>query len=157
MSKEKVNINEAVDGDLPLFGSFRLLNVFTGEVEELKYTNGDDLMRIYTELTTNAKAVKRVLEQIMLKFEAIMGDDEQAELGGRRLKRVQRELLEYQLEDIRKYLDEDQISLIMKPNVTALKAMVKEMVERNELPGGAWKDIEEHALRKPSKPYIKVD
>lgn len=136
-------------------GSFELLNVFTGEVEKLEFKNINQLKDIYVQLTTNAAAVKKATERIKRIFDEYLGEQDSFEFpDGYRLKRVQGELLEYRIEDLRKYLDEDQLSLVLKPNVTVLKALIKEMVERNELPGGTWKDIEEHAYHKPKKPFV---
>lgn len=139
-------------------GTIRLLNIFTGEVEQKHYKNIDEAVLIYEELNTNMKAAKQAIDDLKRVFGDYLGDDEHQELPSinYEMKWVRGQNLEYRMADIRKYLDEDQIDVVTKPNVTALKKIITEMVEKEELPRGAWKDIEDNAYRKPKKPFVKI-
>jgi hypothetical protein len=132
-----------------------LTNKLTGEVIDLEYSTLEEAEHAYllvkSMTDTWERAQKRLVEymgkQVEDKYQFADG------ATGQWVNPIRRR---YRLEDVRKYLDEDQMAIVSEINGTKLKELLAQLVEDGHGLDGAWADIEANAESLPSKSYFKI-
>ncbi len=134
-----------------------VVNTLTGEVYDFEWENIDQLRSSYQELDSMIKSMERALAKMKTVLADFLGDEEEYIFpDGAKIKRYYRNSLELRKEDVGKYLDADQLDLVLHVNTAEVKELFIEMVERGELPRGAFKSISETAIVKPGATYIRI-
>ncbi len=137
-------------------GKVTVTDTITGEIRDFEYTTVADLKDRWLEIDALAKAVDRAQKKLKAELEFALGDDEVIDFpDGYKLKRQYRTTYTYDKGVVANYLDEDALDVVTKIDGTALKALVKEMVDRGDIMPGAWKDIESSATGKTSS-FVQV-
>lgn len=132
-------------------------NRLTGEITDVEIKGPDAAKNLYLELSASLTAMKKAKERVADYLDIWLADDEQQQFSdGKILRRRQRVIKEYKVETLRRYLDEDQIDVLLKVDTDATKQLVAELMERGELPPDTLKRIEEEATLKASKPYVEI-
>lgn len=137
--------------------SIKVMNNLTGEISEIEVKSATQAASLRQELKASKSAIEKALKVIDARLDTWLGTYEESVLpNGMKVKRVHRVRTEWQLADLRKYLDEDQISLITTVKKTDAKNMLAELAEHGHVPNNAIKLIEENAIHLPSSPFIEV-
>ncbi len=135
----------------------QVVNTLTGEVYDFEWENIDRLRGVYQETQAMLKSFERAADKMKVALNEFLGDQDEYEFSdGAKLKRYYPQRSELRKEDVAKYLDADQLDLVLHVNTTEVKVIFTEMVERGELPSGAFRDIESTAHTKPTTPYIRI-
>lgn len=137
--------------------TIKVMNNLTGEVIEIEISSAVRAAEVLTELKSSKQAIDKALRQINARLDGYLGQDDQTQLAnGMIVKRVQRARSEWNLEVLKEYLDEDQLSLVTTIKKTEAKAMLKDLVEHGHVKPDVFKVLDETALPLPSTPYIEV-
>jgi hypothetical protein len=132
-------------------------NTLTGEVYDFAWENIDQLRNAYQELDSILKSMDRATRKMKVALTDFLGnDDEYLFPDGAKIKRYYTTRKELRKEDVAKYLDADQLDLVLQVNGTAVKEIFAEMVDRGELPADAYKDIESNAIVKSGASYVRI-
>jgi phage host-nuclease inhibitor protein Gam len=135
----------------------RILNHLTGEITDIEVNSADQAKNLYIELSASATAINKAKDALRNYLDEFLGQDEKYQfVDGKILRRVQRTSLSYRVETLREYLDEDQLSVILKVDTKAADMLIGEMQERGELPPGTLKKIREQADITATKPFVEV-
>jgi hypothetical protein len=135
----------------------QVVNTLTGEVYDFEWETIDQLRAAYQELQSMMKAFDRAAKKMNVALVEFLGDEEEYIFpDGAKLKRYYTTRMELRKEDVGKYLDADQLDLVLHVNTTEVKQIFAEMVDKGELPKDAYKDIEESAFKKPGASYIRI-
>lgn len=146
-------IEEGIDEKLFI----KLTNHLTGEITEVEVGSAEQAKNLLFELTASQRVIGKALEDIKYYLDRFLGPDEEYRFAdGKVLKRKQLIRLNYRPEVLRKYLDEDQLQVCLKVDMTTTNALVQEMMEKGELPGDTLKKIREEADQVASKPWVEV-
>lgn len=138
-------------------GQVSVVNTLTGEVYDFQWDNIDTLRNAYQAIDATMKAFDRAKKKMTVALQSALGDnDEYIFPDGAKIKRYQREMIELRREDLAKYLDADQLDLVLHVNTREVKDLFTELVERGELPSGAFEDVKSTAFIKLSEPYIRI-
>jgi hypothetical protein len=137
--------------------SVQVVNTLTGEVYDFEWESIDKLRLAYQEIQSMMKAFDRAAKKMNVALTEFLGDeDEYIFPDGAKLKRYFVSRVELRKEDVAKYLDADQLDLVLHVSTSEVKEMFAEMVDKGELPKGAFSDIESTAYKKPASPYIRI-
>lgn len=135
----------------------QVVNTLTGEVYDFEWQTIDQLRSAYQEIQSMMKAFERAAKKMNIAIADFLGDEEEYIFpDGAKIKRYYTTRMELRKEDVGKYLDADQLDLVLHVNTTEVKEMFAEMVDRGELPKDAYKDIEGSAFKKPGASYIRI-
>lgn len=135
----------------------RLTNHLTGEITDVEVTSAEQAKNLLIELNASETTIKKAKDALRFYLDRFLGDDEQYNFAdGKLLRRVQRSVLSYRVETLRKYLDADQMEVCLKVDTAAANSLIQEMIERDELPGNTLKLIREEADIRVSKPFVEV-
>lgn len=135
----------------------QVVNTLTGEVYDFEWETVDQLRASYQELQSMQKSFDRAAKKMSLALTAFLGDeDEYIFPDGAKLKRYYTQRKELRKEDVAKYLDADQLDLVLHVSTTEVKELFAEMVDKGELPKDAFADIESNALVKPGASYVRI-
>lgn len=147
------DIDEGVQDTLQI----KLTNHLTGEITEVEVKSAEHAKNLLLELNASALVIKKAQDSLKNFLDNFLGQDEKYQFAdGKILRRVQREMLSYRVESLRKYLDNDQIDVCLSVSTSATNELMREMIERGELPGDALKTVREEADRKATKPFVEV-
>lgn len=137
-----------------------VIDMTTGEVIDISYENADQLKDMYKRAEGLKKAIDNAMRKMKVDMEIAvneLGNGQEYQFAdGHRLKMFQPERKEYRKVDVAKYLDADQLDVVLQVNNSAVKSLFKEMMAKNELPDGAFKDVEANAYIKQSTPYVRL-
>lgn len=132
-------------------------NTLTGEVYDFEWENIDQLRNAYQELDSMLKSMDRATKKMKVALTDFLGDtDEYVFPDGAKIKRYYTTRKELRKEDVAKYLDADQLDLVLQVNTSAVKEIFTEMVDRGELPLDAYKDVDSNAIVKSGASYIRI-
>jgi hypothetical protein len=146
-------IDEAGENVLNL----KLTNHLTGEITERTIHDADSAKNLLLDLNASAVVIKNAQERLKGFLDVFLGEDEEYRfVDGKLLRRVQRETVEWQTEELRKVLDEDQLEVCMKVDKTTARTLIKELMEDGKLPGDTIKKLDATADRKASKPFLEI-
>lgn len=135
----------------------KLTNNLTGEITEVEVTSAEQAKNLLGELSASENVIRKAKDNLRYYLDRFLGQDEQyAFADGKVLRRVQRTRLEYTVESLRKYLDEDQLDVCLKVDMATANALLLEMQEKGELPAGTLKKIKEEANHISTKPFVEV-
>lgn len=135
----------------------KLTNHLTGEITEVEVTSAEQAKNLLLELSASERVIKKAKGNLRYYLDRFLGEDEDYLFAdGKKLRRVQRESMQYRIETLRKYLDEDQIDVCLKVDTTAANALIQEMIDNGDLPPNTLKLIREDADIKASKPFVEV-
>lgn len=135
----------------------KLTNHLTGEITEVTVSSAEQAKNLLVELNASTGVIRKAQESLRYYLDRFLGQDEEYQFAdGKKLRRIQRSVLHYRIESLRKYLDEDQLEVCLKVDVAAANALVQEMIERAELPPNTLKLIREEADVRASKPFVEV-
>lgn len=135
----------------------KLINHLTGEQTEVEITTAEQAKNLLIELSASESVISKAKENLKYYLDRFLGDNESYQFAdGKILRRVQRNRLQYRVETLKKYLDEDQLSVVLKVDTGAANALITEMIAKNELPGDTMRLIKEDADHLPSKAYVEV-
>lgn len=135
----------------------KVTNALTGEVTDVEVTSAEQAKNLLLELNASVYALGKAKDNVRGYLDRFLGNDEQYQFAdGKLLKRTQRTTLQYTVESLRKYLDEDQIDVCLKVDTPAATALIQEMMERGEVPPDALKTIREEAIQITTKPYVEL-
>lgn len=147
------NIDEGMQDSIQL----KFTNHLTGEITEVEVKSAEHAKNLLMEVNASMTVMKKAQDSLKSFLDNFLGQDEKYQFAdGKILRRVQREQLKYRVESLRKYLDEDQIDVVLKVDTTAANALIAEMIERGELPPNTLKLIREEADRIATKPFVEV-
>lgn len=138
--------------------NIKVTNNLTGEISEVKVTDVEQAKELLLQFKASAYAIAKAQDQIKAYLDEFLGQDEQYQFSdGKILRRVQREMRTWRVETLRKVgLDEDQIDVISKVNMTSAKAMVGELIERGIIAPNCGKTLNEEADVLVQKPFVEV-
>jgi hypothetical protein len=137
--------------------SIKITNHLTGEITEVEVTSAEQAKNLLLELTASKYVIAKAQENIRSYLDKFLGNDKEYQFAdGKVLRRKQITKLIYKVESLRKYLDEDQIDVVLKVDTTAANALIQEMMERQELPGDTLKKIREEADVRASSEFVEV-
>jgi hypothetical protein len=135
----------------------QVINTLTGEVYDFEWENIDQLRRSYQELDSIQKSFDRAIGKMKVALNNFLDkDDEYIFPDGAKIKRYYTTRKELRKDDVAKYLDADQLDLVLQVNSTAVKEIFAEMVDRGELPLDAYEDVENNAIIKSGASYIRI-
>ncbi len=135
----------------------QVVNTLTGEVYDFEWETIDQLRSAYQELDSMLKSFERAKKKMNVALVEFLGDEEEYIFpDGSKIKRYYTTRMELRKEDVSKYLDADQLDLVLHVSTTEVKEMFAEMVDKGELPKDAYKDIESTAFKKPGASYIRI-
>lgn len=138
--------------------SIKVVNKQTGEYQEYEYQNSFELKQLYDNLQEQKKSIERALEKVKAELGKEIPEDEPVTFpDGSTAKWMSTPRYDYPKEVVAKYLDPDQLDVVTKVDGTKLKTLVKEMVDKQELPAGAWEDIMNHADTQYTKPFVRIE
>lgn len=133
----------------------KLTNHLTGEITEVEVRNAEQAKNLLVELNASDRTIGKAKESLRYYLDRFLGADEQYQFAdGKLLKRVQRTTLQYQVASLRKVLDEDQLEVCLKVDVSTANQLIQEMMEKGELPPGTLKQIRDEADQINTKPYV---
>lgn len=137
---------------------FEVVNHLTGEITEVEVKGGDAAANEYIKLKASAKAIDNGLKKLLGYIENYMGEDEKMQIGdGYTAYRQQRESRTWTREGLMSVgLDKDAINVASKINMTLAKEIVREAMERGDIPPNAQKLLNESAEVSVSKPFVQV-
>lgn len=139
-------------------GSVRVINTLTGEVMDLDWKNALEMRTAYQEVSSMIKTLERAKGKIASAMDEWLGDEERYDFGdGFLLMRVAPMRKKYLTSTVRRYLDEDQLDLVLEVNGPKLKDLMAQLVQEGAAPEGAWKDIEAEADIVPVKPHVRLE
>lgn len=135
----------------------QVVNTLTGEVYDFEWETVDQLRAAYQETDAMLKSFERASKKMKAALEAFLGNEEEYIFpDGAKIKKYYPQRMELRKEDVAKYLDADQLDLVLHVSTSEVKDLFAEMVDRGELPKDAFKDIESSAYKKPASPYIRI-
>lgn len=135
----------------------QVVNTLTGEVYDFEWETIDQLRSAYQEIDSMLKSFERAKKKMSTVIAEFLGDEEEYIFpDGAKIKRYYTTRMELRKEDVGKYLDADQLDLVLHVSTTEVKEMFAEMVDKGELPKDAYKDIENTAFKKPGASYIRI-
>lgn len=135
----------------------KLTNHLTGEITEVEVNSAEQAKNLLLELTASARVIDKARDNLKYYLDRFLGDDEKyAFADGKVLRRVARVNLNYRVDTLRKYLDQDQIDVCLKVDMKAADALIQEMMEKSELPPNTLKLIREEADMVAQKPFVEV-
>lgn len=135
----------------------KMTNTLNGEIIEKTITNAEEAKNLLLEINSTMSVAKKITERVRNYLDVFLGQDEQYQFAdGKLLRRVQRETTEWQVEELRKYLDEDQLSVCLKVDKKVAEALVKELMESGDIAPDALKQLNKTAARHASKAYVEV-
>lgn len=95
----------------------RTVNKATGELLEFPYENLDELAGQYDDINQQIKALERAKAKLAEVVRTMMGDEKELKIQPKlRFVLSTRHYLNYDLAVLRRVLDEDMVSLIVKPD-----------------------------------------
>ena len=137
--------------------SVTVVDTLTGEVRKFTWKTPLDMKNVYLQINAEINALERAKAKVAARMDLFLGDEDRHDFGdGYELVRVQGVRKRYLREVVAEFLDEDQLSLVTEVNGTKLKALLKSLVEENQLKPGTWQAIESRAEVTPNKPYVKL-
>lgn len=138
--------------------NIKLTNHLTGEITEVEVRSAEEAKNLLLQLNASALLIKKASDRLKNYLVEFLGNDEEYQFAdGKRMTMKQRATYIYQVTSLKNIgLDEDQIALITQVNKTAADSLVKEMIERNELPGNSLRILQEEAEMKASKPFLEL-
>lgn len=150
-------INDAEATERELGFKIKVLNSLTGEISEMNVESATRAAELLVEFKASYKAIEHAIKTIQNHLDLWLGIDNELHLAnGMRVKRIQRERREWVFDELRKYLDEDQVSLVTSIKKTEAKNMLAELIERGHVDPGAIKHMDETADVKGNAPFIEV-
>jgi hypothetical protein len=142
----------------PVTGHAQVVDTFTGEVFDFTWKDAGELRTAFERAKALEEAVKRAREKIQLACQDFLGDEEYYDFGdGLKFMWIAQSTKRYAREVVARFLDEDQMALVIDINGTRLKELLAALVKENRAPKGAWKTIEANAEITPRKPYVKLE
>lgn len=136
----------------------KVVNTITGEVLELPVDSMEQMATAYIQLKGLEGVIKRLKTKLNERMLVGLGEAKAMELPDRsRIVRVEQLMRTYDKSVVAQFLDADQMEIVTKIDATALKTLMKELVDEGIAPKGAWKAIEDSAETKPKKPYVIVE
>jgi len=150
-----VNDEEVTNSELSF--TVKVINNLTGEVSEIPVNSATHAAELRQELKASEAAIKKAITQIDNHLSSWLGQDDEFKLAnGMVVKRVYRSRSEWSYEVLRKYLDEDQITLVTTVKKTQARELLKELVDRGHIQGSVFKDLDDNAIPLPSTPFLEV-
>lgn len=147
------NIDEGEQDKLHI----KLTNHLTGEISDVEINNAEQAKNMLIELNSSTAVIRKAQDSLRSYLDRFLGDDENYKFAdGKILRRVQRTMLQYRVESLRKYLDADQLDVCLKVDATTANALISEMMEAGDLPPDTLKKIREEADSKSTRPYVEV-
>lgn len=135
----------------------KAINTYTGEVLELTFDNLEDAESAYLEIHNVLTSLERMKKKALSFIDEKLGDRDSYEFpDGYKAVRISGSRKSFRKDIVAKYLDPDQLDLVLDVNGKRLKDLMAEMVSDGSAPAGAWKDIDANANETPIKPYIKI-
>ena len=135
----------------------KLTNHLTGEITEIEVKSAEQAKNLFLELTASARVISKAQDNLKYFLDRFLGQDKEYKFAdGKTLSRKQRISLNYRIDSLRKYLDQDQIDVCLKVDMAAANQLITEMMERGELPPGTLKKIREEADQQASKEWVEV-
>jgi hypothetical protein len=139
-------------------GKLQVVNTLTGEVMDLEWKNATELRGTYQEINAMIKTLERAKAKAAGYLDEWLGDQDRYDFGdGFVIMRLAPMRKKYQVATVRRYLDEDQLDLVLAVDGKKLKELMANLVQEGVAPAGAWKDIEAEAEVTPTKPYVKIE
>lgn len=137
--------------------NIKITNHLTGEITEVEVKSPETAKNLILELNASMSGMRNAQDRLKNYLDDFLGqDDEYKFIDGKIVRRVQRSSAQYRVEDLRKYLDQDQLDVCLKVDMPAANQLIAEMVERGELPPDTLKQIRKTADIKATRPYIEV-
>ena len=135
----------------------RTINHLTGEVTDIEVKSAEQAKNLYVELSASATAIAKAKDSLKNYLDDFLGQDDKHQfIDGKILRRVQRSRMSYRVEQLREFLDEDQIEVVLKVDTKAADQLIGEMQERGELPPGTLKNIRENADIAATAPFVEI-
>lgn len=131
------------------------IDKLTGETVDLTYTTIEEAEQLYLQIASMYKALERAKGKLT-EFIGKEVEDEYEFGDSSTGKWVQGSRKKYRMEDVRKYLDEDQIALVTDINSTKLKDFFSQLLDDGKGIPGAWKDIDTNADVTYTKKYFLI-
>lgn len=133
-------------------GTVQVVNTFTGEILEFEWKDMPSFAAAWNDLQQMEKAIARARGKMAATIMKVLADTEAGRLDapGGKFIMVRREDKQLDPAVVSKYLDEDQLDLVIdkRINMGRLKEMVIGLVETGKFPAGAWDDIQENMIHK---------
>ena len=135
----------------------RIVNHLTGDVTDIEVKSAEQAKNLYVELSASATAIAKAKDSLKNYLDDFLGQDDKYQfIDGKILRRVQRSRMSYRVEQLREFLDEDQIEVVLKVDTKAADQLIGEMQERGELPPGTLKNIRENADIAATAPFVEI-
>ena len=135
----------------------RIVNHLTGDVTDIEVKSAEQAKNLYVELSASATAIAKAKDSLKNYLDDFLGQDDKYQfIDGKILRRVQRSRVSYRVEQLREFLDEDQIEVVLKVDTKAADQLIGEMQERGELPPGTLKNIRENADIAATAPFVEI-
>lgn len=139
-------------------GKVKVINTLTGEVMEREYNSVHDIKNIWLELDGTRKAIDKAQKKLKALLEQFMtAYDEYEFADGSKIKWIHSSRKEFNVGELRKYLDEDVLSLVSAVSSTKLKDYLDECIQRGEMTYAEKDEIFATAEEVPGSAYIKVN
>lgn len=139
-------------------GKVKVINTMTGEVMEREYSSVHDIKNIWLELDGTRKAIDKAQKKLKALMEQFMtAYDEYEFADGSKIKWIHSSRKEFNMAELRKYLDEDVLSLVSTVSSTKLRDYLDECVQRGEMTYPEKDEIFATAEEVPGSAYIKVN
>lgn len=137
--------------------SVKVMNNQTGEIIEIEINSAVRAAEALQELKASKQAIEKAIKLINARLDNYLGQDDETTLAnGMTVKRVHRLRTEWDVEQLKKFLDDDQINLVTTVKKTDAKNMLKELIERGHVEPMAIKYLDETAIPLPTTPFIEV-
>jgi hypothetical protein len=133
-------------------------NHLTGEISEIEAKGPDSAKDGYLQLSASETAIKKAKKSLLGYLEQWLGEDEEYKFNdGKIIKRTQRETRQWTIEALRSVgLDQDQIEVCTKVDMSVAKELLLELQERGEVPMNAVKKLNEAAEVKSTVPFVVI-
>ena len=137
--------------------NIKVTNHLNGEIIEKHIVGADQAVGILNELSASKRAIETAMDNIKAYIDIWLGQDDQAEAGGKMVRRVQRERRTWNIQALKEIgLDADAIEVISTINMSAAKTLVDELIERGDVKPDAKKRLNETADVTVTKPYLEI-
>lgn len=152
-----IGSNSPLEEDDTYKGKVKVINNVTGEVMEREYSSVHDIKSIYLELDGTRKAIDRAQKKLKALLEQFMANYDEYEFSdGSKVRWIHTNRKEFSAAELKKYLDDDVVSLVSSVSSTKLSAYLNECVERGEMTFAEKDEIFATATDTPGTAYIKI-
>lgn len=125
----------------------KVMNYLTGEISEVEIDSASKAAETLKEFKASEKALKEAIKQINNRLMSFMGEQEQFELpNGMLLQKKHTQRSEWQMADLRKFLDADQLEIVTTVKKKDATTLLGELIEQGAINPGAIKILNENAM-----------